>query len=88
MNMVSNLLIYIHIYIYIKACQFFFILRIVKYFIIKLLTIADPCNGAPCLHGGTCTVDDSDGTPKAVCECLPEWEGEKCDNRKLLYIYI
>ncbi len=36
----------------------------------------DPCNHTtPCLNGGTCSTT---GPDEYVCECVDEFEGEKC----------
>ena len=37
--------------------------------------VANPCTGAPCMHGGTCTVTGNDYT----CQCPPGINGKSCE---------
>ena len=40
------------------------------------------CAGSPCLNGGTCT----DGVNSFTCQCLPGYQGTRCEISKCFQI--
>lgn len=45
------------------------------------LETTSPCHDHYCHHGGVCTVTVANLQYIPKCNCLPEWAGERCDNR-------
>ena len=46
--------------------------------IFPLISDIDECESGPCQNNGTCT----DGTNLFSCQCMPGWNGTKCETSK------
>ena len=45
----------------------------------------DPCFAGPCLNGGTCTLEPTDGS--FTCACVAGFGGPTCDGKLLYHFY-
>ena len=46
------------------------------------ITDIDECDSNPCQNGGTC----KDQVNSYMCECVPGYDGDECENGKLIYL--
>ena len=61
-------------------------LELLAYFNVQYISDVDPCNSAPCTHGGTCV--RTGYTQSWTCACVSGYTGKICQTGKLVFIIV